>query len=458
MRYLRQASRSATASSFERRRRYGAVALAIFATQFAAADGPCTSACGDFNGDNTVDFVDFELLIDCMDQPPNSSPECACADMDGSAAIDMHDFALFAVLFSRSSDEAPPDCTGAFAASANLTAYRPQHGAGYAPFARTAASELDEESPSRGPGIRLHSPGDVDPAGEDDLIEVQLDVDPPGAHLALRRGDAALRAWLTRDRQAGTEIAFSGDKTGILPIGPLQTRLTVWVEWAGAIHGAASLHVESPQFAAPKDTLVFHSFRSVVIALGGEGQTPSDPPDPNMGTFIDAQRLYRSGYDVHMYDEDGVAADGTGIVFNEAATAIRDRGVGTVAIFGYSHGGGSTYDLADLLDISRPALGTFEIAYTSYVDSVSNNSDIDTAQELRRPPGTAYHLNHYQHGSIFEDFGLDGGPVPNSNPPPSGLDVEMTAWGASATHFQVDDFAQVLDLIQASLEAAIVQP
>ena len=33
-------------------------------------------------------------------------------------------------------------------------------------------------------------------------------------------------------------------------------------------------------------------------------------------------------------------------------------------------------------------------------------------------------------------IGLDGGPVPDSNPPPTGLDVETTPWGAGATHFE----------------------
>ena len=45
-----------------------------------------------------------------------------------------------------------------------------------------------------------------------------------------------------------------------------------------------------------------------------------------------------------------------------------------------------------------------------------NNSDFDTGQELRRPPSTAYHLNHYQHGQLFPDLFLDGGPVPDSCP------------------------------------------
>lgn len=414
--------------------------------------------CGDLNGDGVVDFSDFDAFAACMGQAPGSSPACGCADLNGSGAIDMHDFAVFSRLFGAASDEAPPDCTGAPAVAANLTAYRPQHRSGYAPFQRTAVAEPDEGDAQRGPGIRLNAAGDIDPAGEDDLIEVQAAVDPPGALLALRRSSAALRVWTTRNRQAGTEIAFAGDKTGVLPIGPGQAQLTLWVEWATAAHGAAELHIESPALHAPKDTLLFHSFQSIVIALGGENQVPTDPPDPNAGTFVAAQALYRAGYDVHMFDEDGVSANGSGVVFNEAATAIRERGVGSVAIFGYSHGGGSTYDLAELLDLSRPALGVFEIEYTSYVDSVSNNSDFDTAQELRRPPSTAFHLNHYQRGVFVEDLGLDGGPVPDSNPPPSGLDVETTPWGVGATHFEVDDFVQVLDPLKATLAAALTQP
>jgi len=158
-----------------------------------------------------------------------------------------------------------------------------------------------------------------------------------------------------------------------------------------------------------------------------------------------------------MYDEDDVAADGTGAVFNEVANAVQNRAVDVVAIFGYSHGGGSTYSLADLLDISRPGLGVFEIQFSSYVDAVRNNSDFDVEQELRRPPSSLYHLNQYQHGVFFEDLGLDGGPVPDSNPPPTGLDVETTPWGADATHFEIDDFIEVRDLIEVSLEPLVTR-
>jgi len=326
-----------------------------------------------------------------------------------------------------------------------LTAYRPQHGAGYLPFTRTAVSEADEESDTRGPGIRINAPADVDPAGEDDLIEVVVETTRPGVVLALRRSAAALRVWMTRDKQAGSEIAFVGDRTGPLAIGG--ATLTVWVEWAAASHGLAELHLEPASGAYSLDVVKFHTFRSVVMALGGEGQVPTVPVDANHGTFVVGIAFYGQGYDVHLYDEDNVTANGSGATLNEVVTAVRDRGVDEVAIFGYSHGGGSTHDLAERLDNDRAGIGVFEIVVTSYVDGVGNASDFDTSQEVRRPPSTGYHANQYQVGT-FSDFFLDGGPVPGSDPPPTGLNVEMVL-GTGVTHFTVDDDE---DLVRMHIE------
>jgi hypothetical protein len=371
--------------------------------------------------------------------------------MNGSGAIDLRDFSLFTQVFLLASDEGPPNCSGALGSFVNLTAFRPQHGAGYAPFAKSVVAEADEASFEFGPGIRMNSPGDIDPAGEDDLVEMLVTIDPPGAALRLVRSDAALRVWTTRTKAAGTEIAFVDNVSGTLPIGMSSTSLILWVEWASATHGTAEVAVELVDSNVIKDVVVFHTFEGIVLALGGEGQAPTDPADANAGTFVSATLLYRSGYDVHMYDEDNVSANGSGAVYNEAVTAIQSRGVRDVAIYGYSHGGGSTYDLADRLDFNRLSIGTFVIQFTSYADSVSNNSDVDVAMELRRPPSTGYHLNHYQEGSFFEDFLLDGGPVPDSNPPPTGLNVETTPWGANSTHFTVDDYLEVRSAIEGDL-------
>ncbi|MCA9256848.1 MAG: hypothetical protein KDA33_14465, partial [Phycisphaerales bacterium] len=229
---------------------------------------------------------------------------------------------------------------------------------------------------------------------------------------------------------------------------------TIYVEWDSAAHGVADLELETVG-GVTLDAITFHTFRAIVMALGGEGQETSVPIDANNGTFVVGFALYAQGYDAFLYDEDNVTADGSGSVFDEVVDAISHRGVDRVAIFGYSHGGGSTYDLADRLDAQRAGIGNFEIEFTSYVDAVGNNSDIDTAQETRRPPSTGLHANHYQHGTLFEDFFLDGGPVTNSIPAPTGLDVETTAWGAGCTHFEIDDFVQVRSFIESNLVGAM---
>lgn len=333
-----------------------------------------------------------------------------------------------------------------------LTAFRPQNGAGYAPFARTKVPEAFEEDPLLGPGIRVNGAGELDPAGEDDLIELVVGRSFRDATLVLERSGPELSVWSTRTKTPGSALPFSGDVSAALDFAGAG-HTTLWVEWNGA-PGLAALSLRALEPDARLDRLVFHAFESLVVALGGEGQTPGLPLDPNHGTFVVATELYERGYDVLMRDEDHVTANGSGAVYTEVVNAIQHRGVETLAIFGYSHGGGSTYDLCERLDAFRGSIGTFSIAFTSYVDGVENDSDTDLDKELRRPPSSGYHANHWQVGS-FADFFLDGGPVPSSAPTPSGLDVETIFWGVGATHFLVDDYGQVRDFMLANLEPRV---
>lgn len=333
-----------------------------------------------------------------------------------------------------------------------LTAFRPQNGAAYAPFARTAVPDELEEDLALGPGIRLNGAGEVDPAGEDDLVELVVERALRGVTLVLDRSGPELALWTTRDKQPGSAVAFAGDRSAPLDLGA--GRRVLWVEWLGATGatGALSLTALEPELAV--DRVVFHAFAGLVVALGGEDQVPSLPVDPNHGTYRVATELYARGFDVLMKDEDGVGADGNGPVYAEAVNAIQHRGVGSLAIFGYSHGGGSTHDLSERLNAFRGSIGMFSIDFTSYVDGVQNDSDIDLDMELRFPPSSAFHANHWQRGS-FADFFLDGGPVPGARPLPSGLDVETVPFGAGATHFLVDDYSQVRDFVLQNLEPRV---
>lgn len=412
-----------------------------FVARLAEGVAGCSACGGDVDLNGVLDGRDIQGFVECM----IGGPVGACCSGVASCTLTNEAQCGGAWLGAASA------CDVGACAFGNLTAYRPQIGAGYFPFTRTAVSEADEASATLGPGIRINAPGDVDPAGEDDLIEVVIETTRPGVALALRRNDSALRIWATRDKQAGSEIAFVGDRTGPMAMGGAS--MTVWVEWAAPGQGLAELHLEPASGAYSLDMLKLHSFRSIVMALGGEGQVPSVPVDANHGTFVVGIEMYGQGYDVHLYDEDNVTANGSGATLNEVVTAVRDRGVGQVAILGYSHGGGSTHDLAERLDNDRAGIGIFEIVATSYVDGVGNASDFDISQEVRRPPSTVYHANQYQVGSIA-DFGLDGGPVPGSDPPPTGRNVE-TILGTGVTHFAVDDEPIVRTFIETNFSMRV---
>lgn len=412
--------------------------VAPFADLLINGGAGCSPCAGDLFESSTVDGLDIQRFVDCITAPP--APDGACCT------------AIACAITPQVSCEglwlgASTACAVGGCPTGNLTAHRPQRGTGYFPMTKTAVADADEMNDVTGPGIRINAPGDADAQGEDDLIEVIVNATPATTPVALRRDNSALRAWTTRTKQPGTEITFTNDKTPALALAVGTT--TVWIEWTAPAHGFATLSLEPLDASYALDSIRFHAFRSIIMSLGGEGQVPTVPVDPNNGTVVVGTALYNRGYDVFVHDEDDVAADGSGPAYTEVVNAIMNRKVDRVAIFGYSHGGGSTYDLSERLDVNRAGIGIFEIVVTSYVDAVQNDSDIDVDQELRRPPSTGWHANHFQAGNL-SDFFLDGGPVPNSNPAPTGLNVETTPWGAGATHFQVDDFVQVRNYIEVN--------
>ncbi|MGH9869082.1 MAG: hypothetical protein ACREAA_13070 [Candidatus Polarisedimenticolia bacterium] len=343
-------------------------------------------------------------------------------------------------------------CDGPFVpAVLAMTAYRPTTGgASGAAFLRRAVPESEELTP--GAGIRVNGDDDNGNAqpdrddsvvtGENDLIEVVLAVDPQvppsGFEYALIRTSTSIRVWASPTKDV--EVVPGG--SAVLTF--MSSTQTVWVENpAGGLSDLELVARSSPGGSTvASDSVHVYPFTSVIIALGGEGQVPADPPlEPtNHGMFQLAITLHQKGYDVHMYDEDVVPASGAGAAFNEVASAIQNRGVGGVAIFGYSHGGGSTNDLARRLDAQRATLGTFSIDFTAYVDGIDNDSDFDIDPETALPPTTGFHANWYQHpGCGF--LQLCGGPVSGAD---INVNVTATPWGAALTHFTIDDAPQLL--------------
>ncbi len=335
----------------------------------------------------------------------------------------------------------------------DLTAYRPQSEAYGAPFARRAVPDAEEQSP--GAGIRLNTDDDdgngfADAthgpvAGENDLIEVELQVGPvpapPGWEYAVVRSAPHLKVWL--DPQKTFPVLDANDER-VLTLS--SSTLSLWVESVAAQPGSLQL-VARPAGggdAVAGDVVSFYPFTSIVIALGGENQTPSDPPNGGHGIFNVARDLYVMGYDVHMYDEDDVSSSGAGPAYDELVRAISQRGIGIVSIFGYSHGGGSTHDLAERLAANAGSVGPYTIPYTAYIDAIQNDSDIDLQAERRLPPGTQYHVNYYQQEDLFVR-GLD---VPGSD---VDVNVNTTPWGAGVEHTGIDDLPNVRNGIRDPL-------
>ena len=345
-------------------------------------------------------------------------------------------------------------CDGPFAPVLDLAAWRPQtgaSGASGAPFQRWPIGESEEITP--GVGIRIN--GDDDDAdgvpdrddigvvGENDLVELTLTIDPPvppaGYEYVLVRSNANLRVWNESTRN--TEVTGSGN---VAPLTFSSTTRTLWAE--SPFGGEVDLDFAARNIATgatvASDRLHFVPYTSLIIALGGENQVPADPTnDPgNQGTFDLAISLYHKGYDVHMYDEDVVPSTGAGAAYDEVVSAIQKRGVSHVAIYGYSHGGGATNNLAKRLDANRASIGAFTLDFTGYIDAIKSDSDIDIRTETALPPSTLYHANYYEHpGCGF--LQLCGGPITGAN---LNVNVTATPWGGSLTHFTIDDAPEVL--------------
>ncbi len=149
-----------------------------------------------------------------------------------------------------------------------------------------------------------------------------------------------------------------------------------------------------------------------------------------------------------MYDEDDVGPFGGGPAYDELVNSINNQLVEEVAIYGYSHGGGSTYDLSWLLnenvignefDITE----TFTVTLTGYIDAITNTT---MGAENRRPPLTDFHVNQYQ-----QNTGIGGGFL-NSGPSNGDDDLDrsnlLDVNGNPIVHGTIDDNMTILDFLK----------
>ncbi len=373
-----------------------------------------------------------------------------------------------AVLLNPAGVEVSRDAVLFTVARSDLKGYRPQT----APFARTPVPFAEEESP--GVGIRRN--GDDDNgnglpdrldmggvAGEDDLIEVEVFTklfNAPGLRYELTRGETDINVFATAAKTTALLDYTSGNTVVFTPTADLQS---IWVEWVGTSgSGAPTADLTLTAYDAVHDTLVwsdtitFDPFESIVIVFLGEFQVPADPVPLQFRGMHGVNQFaideYRNGYNVYVYDEDVLSSYGAGAPYDEVVNAINKQGITNVAIMGYSHGGGATYNLAwrlnenvkaspTLTDITNP----FTVPFTAYIDAIALPTLNPTA-ENRRPLLSAFHVNQYQN---ITDGWPDGGPA-------GGDPIDYDRSGIpNIYHDNIDDDPTVLGLIRTELHQKV---
>lgn len=365
----------------------------------------------------------------------------------------------------------------------NLTAYRPQFvqlfevptgGPIYDPLPKTAVLDEHETSTTLGPGIRINADDDnrngfpdrADTSAipqENDLIEVKIDRVPGVLNLVLSLGPR-LQAFYHHDR---TEPLLADE-----PIGFVDNTSTIFVEWVSNTHGTDLLTLVDQATQTPLDSIRFHSFRSIVIVLGGNTQSPFDAdgdgrmgdlvtgmfsaPGNREGIFDLATNLYLTGWDVLPFGEEEIIEGGveSSVPYEEVTNALDRRFVNTdvgggFSIMGYSQGGGATHDLIEAVYNRRTNPVPNDVTtFGVYLDAVDHGlPDPSPAPETRWPFAVAYLLNLYQTNNVPRGGALDEPILGDLEE----YDVNNTPGLEDVGHQQIDDNLTIQALIRTRL-------
>jgi hypothetical protein len=330
-------------------------------------------------------------------------------------------------------------------AMADLVAFRPV--TPYINYANYPVAASVESDPKLGPGIRINGDddnangnpdySDAGPTAVADNDLVRVDVAGSGTSLNVSwTGPLAVYTSATKTAQLAFGAAVSAGQQ-------------LWVEYASQTHTigtSAELTLTAIEDAtAAVDSVVFHSFQSLVVAIGGNSQNPANFGDSRLGIFTVGGTLYQRGYDVQLFSHDKVNSLGQGAALNEVACGVLNRNVNYVAILGYSWGAGATYELAAGLKADARLTGQYELKYTAYVDGIRHYT---LSAERRLPALTRYHDNIYQR----RDWLLRGDSVTGA----ANLNVTNTTWGRLLVHTTIDDNSIVQQTLVNNLTTRVV--
>lgn len=237
------------------------------------------------------------------------------------------------------------------------------------------------------------------------------------------------------------------------PLPFINNEVTVWVEWSSPTHGFATLTLIDAVTSQAFDTVRFHSFRSVIVAFGGNTDNPADENndgsigDPGEGLFDIAQFMYNTGWDVLAFNEEDVDAV-EDVPFTEIVNGLEQRFAEYYSIIGYSQGGGAAHDLIERLWDEKDYFALAGV----FLDAVDHDG---MASENDWPDVAFYLLNIYQEIQM-----LGGGEISEFEPFPGTVleQVNVTndeGWDHDLNHFAIDDNLQVKQLITTRLQQYI---
>jgi hypothetical protein len=128
--------------------------------------------------------------------------------------------------------------------------------------------------------------------------------------------------------------------------------------------------------------------------------------------------------------------------------AVSRRGVKNVAIYGYSWGGGATYNLSAALKGLPPDIGNlFSVCVTGYIDAVALDGG---KAEGRRPPLTDFHVGQYTTNYI-PDALWRGGTTSKGDD-----DIDRAYLGVN--HYTIDDNDIVQEFLIMRIEQKLPSP
>ncbi|MDR2114873.1 MAG: hypothetical protein LBP87_00675, partial [Planctomycetaceae bacterium] len=273
-------------------------------------------------------------------------------------------------------------------------------------------------------------------AGEDDLIRLDIDIIPAsGIEYRLKTTDSQPAVRLRNSKlKGGNPINTTGNGTIIA------LDKTIYAEYISSGNNHVTFELVAIISATGQEfyseEITFRPFESVTDAFVGEHSTAGG--NNSVSQWVRNQLL--DGYDVHVFDDghdwwqsDDCDEWGEGPALDEIANAINNRGVTQIALVGYSHGGGSVYNLSKRLyydgqttmwyGVNRTQEDkinnnkTYTVSFTSYIDAIENYQYTSGDPEIRKPLSSNYHLNQYQTNGLLYVGGstIGGGIIINVN-------------------------------------------